>query len=176
LKFRKNPDFTALSLGGSVRRGADITLEIGGAKLRLLSVHLKSGCFQGSLDAGGDDCTKLKQQLPLLEQWIDARANEQAAFVVLGDFNRRFITGDAFWPEIDDGQPPNADLTDAGEGKTSSCQGGKFPVYIDHVVLDKRAAAQTAPESFSQLVFDPADEAKFKLSDHCPISVRVSIP
>jgi endonuclease/exonuclease/phosphatase family metal-dependent hydrolase len=176
LKFRKNHDFTALALGGSVRRGADITLEIGGAKLRLLSVHLKSGCFQASLDTPGNDCPKLKQQLPLLEQWIDARANEDTPFLVLGDFNRRFIDGDTFFPELDDSNPPNADLNDAGAGMSSKCEGGKFPVYIDHIVLDKRAAARMAPGSFNQLIYDPADESTFRLSDHCPIFIRLAIP
>ena len=94
-----------------------------GQPLRLLSVHLKSFCHQNDLDnvspTSNTDCGKLKQQIPILEGWIEERAQEGVALVVLGDFNRRFnIAGDDMWADLDDGGP---DLTKHTEGLTSAC-------------------------------------------------------
>jgi len=46
LRFTANPDLAGLTLGpGSrLRSGADITLDLPGGRLRLLAVHLKTGC------------------------------------------------------------------------------------------------------------------------------------
>ena len=47
---------------------------------------------------------------------------------MLGDFNRRFdATGDAFWREIDDGDPEGLDLHRATEGAISECSGRQVP-------------------------------------------------
>jgi hypothetical protein len=81
-----------------------------GQPLRLLSVHLKSFCHEDDLDdvSPGDNthCGRLKQQIPILESWIEERAQAGVPLVVLGDFNRRFnIAGDDMWRELDDGDP-----------------------------------------------------------------------
>ena len=109
-----------------------------------------------------------------LEEWIDARAAEQIPFIVLGDFNRRMdIPNDAFWPEIDDGNPANADLSRVSEGKASDCWGGEFPIYIDHIALDRIATKWVVGGSFKQLVYTDSENLKKKLSDHCPISIII---
>jgi exonuclease III len=169
-------DFTALALDGSVRRGTDITVRVGGQDVRLLSVHLKSSCFDDDLDADNRHCRKLKQQVPILEGWIDERTREGVPFVVLGDFNRRFdAEGDEFFPEIDDGEPAGLDLIRVTEGLTSECLGGRFPVYIDHIVLDEQAAAFLIPGSFLQVDISEEAEEAFRLSDHCPIAVDLDV-
>ncbi len=173
----QNPDVTSLGLDGSLRYGTDITVNHNGQTLRLLSVHLKSGCFDNPLNSNNRDCRRLNEQVPLLEEWIDARAAENIPFVVLGDFNRRFDTpGDTFWPEIDDAEPANADLSRVTEGQTSECWNGRFPKYIDHIALDSLTTGWQVPDSFDQLLFS-ADDARFEdvLSDHCPISVELEL-
>jgi endonuclease/exonuclease/phosphatase family metal-dependent hydrolase len=120
--FTANPDFEELDIG-DVRRGADLTVTLDGQPLRLLSVHLKSFCHQDDLDNvspnDNTDCGKLKRQIPILESWIEDRAQEGVPLVVLGDFNRRFnIAGDDMWADLDDGDP---DLTKHTEGRTSAC-------------------------------------------------------
>jgi len=168
-------DFVALSLDGSVRRGTDITVMIGDQHLRLLSVHLKSRCFHDPLDTDNRHCRKLAAQLTHLEAWIDARTREGVPFIVLGDFNRRFdADGDEFFPEIDDDDPQPLDLVRAVEGQASGCLGGRFPVYIDHIVLDEQAAMVMLDGSFEQIQITEADEQQFALSDHCPIAVQLS--
>ena len=177
-------DFVELSLGGSVRRGTDITVSINDQPIRLLSVHLKSGCFDHRLTRDTNACNKLQDQVPILERWIDDRSREGVPFIVLGDFNRRFDTegrnatqlSHVFYPQIDDGDPVGLDLSRLPEpGARSRCSNGKYPVFIDHIVLDEDAMEFLVPGSFQQLVFTAEDERKFDLSDHCPIAVSLKV-
>jgi endonuclease/exonuclease/phosphatase family metal-dependent hydrolase len=174
LRVVPNPDYAALDVGG-VRMGTDLTLLVNGRSLRLLSVHLKSGCFDEALSTASNDCTKLAAQLPVLERWIDARAAANEPFVVLGDFNRRMRSGEAFYSELDDGDPPNADLTLVTDGRTSHCWGGRYAQLIDHIVVSRNAAPWLVQNTFAQQDYDVADAAyKASLSDHCPLSVMLA--
>lgn len=186
LQVVQNDDFVALSTAGSnrnnedLRRGTDITVTVDGQDIRLLSVHLKSGCFAQQLSTNnGNDCRKLKAQIPILESWIDDRAASNTPFIVLGDFNRRFDTaGDEFWPDIDDGMPTNADLSRVTEGLESGCWVGTFPpTFIDHIVLDSLTTEWLVEDSFEQVIFTEANtrENRNVLSDHCPISVELDV-
>jgi endonuclease/exonuclease/phosphatase family metal-dependent hydrolase len=174
LRVERHADVAALDVG-AVRRGVDITIDLGGERLRLLGVHLKSGCFSGALERSAAACAKLRQQLPPLEAWVDAREREGVPFAVLGDFNRRLRQGDPFWTELDDRDPVPTDLTLVTEGRKSRCWNGVYPDFIDHIVLDAQAAAWLVPDSFDQLVYDASDALHRKtLSDHCPISVQLA--
>jgi len=103
LTITHHPDLTSLNVTGGLRHGVDITVGDGIYQIRLLAVHLKSGCFV-KFDPTDEDCEKLEKQVPELEKWIDARAKEEIPFAVLGDFNHRFnLSGNTFWGEIDDG-------------------------------------------------------------------------
>ncbi|TCZ78986.1 endonuclease/exonuclease/phosphatase family protein [Lysobacter sp. N42] len=165
LPFDRQPDLTALQLGDpDLRSGVDVILRPrGGQPLRLLSVHLKSGCSAGDRN---EACPVLFRQVPVLEQWIDRRAAEGMRFAVLGDFNRRLaLPGDAVWAEWDDASPANADLSLAAGDRTAQCN-PRYRDFIDHIVLDRRAAADLAG-------FDEATYAGEALSDHCAISARL---
>ena len=175
VSIQRNPDYVALDLGG-LRRGIDVTLEAQGWSLRLLNVHLKAGCWS---DAAKDQaaCVKLRTQLARLEDWIDARASEGVAFVVLGDFNRRLPARDRFWRELDDSEPPNADLSAPGQRLKPACWGGAFPGFVDHFVLDRLATAYLIESSFEELVYEERGAAaRQRLSDHCPLALRLALP
>jgi endonuclease/exonuclease/phosphatase family metal-dependent hydrolase len=187
LPYRCEPDLQALSLGDRVRRGAAVTIFPGEPReIRLLSVHLKSGCNRALLDSGRKPCRELARQVPLLEGWIDAQARASKRFAVLGDFNRDLLkdAGAArskrgnllrLWAEIDDGDPPEADLTDAAQGQpfVRCAPGQKYSTYIDHIVLSRSLSKALIPDSFSRVTYRPVDAGHLKLSDHCPVSVRV---
>jgi endonuclease/exonuclease/phosphatase family metal-dependent hydrolase len=176
IPFTPNPDVVALAVGGT-RRGADVTIHLAGIDLRILSLHLKTGCWDDALDTDSGPCRILARQLPVLEDWIDARAREGTPFAVLGDFNRRFEAPDRFWPEIDDGDPPGARLTDAVAGVESRCWNGEYPRFVDHLVFGALASAWIAPGSLRQMLFDPGDaHHKRTLSDHCPVAVTLDLP
>lgn len=168
IAFDRHADLTSLMLGNpQLRSGVDITLRPRGqAPTRLLSVHLKSGCFSG---AEAKACPVLRQQIPALESWIDAAANGPDRFAILGDWNRRLaLPGDGVWREIDDSEPANADLRLADEGTRPRCD-PRYDSFIDHIVLDRRAAA--AMRGFEETTYAPG--AKHH-SDHCPVSVTLA--
>lgn len=164
----RNPDLTALSLGNpQLRSGVDIRVTAKGHQpLRLLAVHLKSGCFQGDRAAA---CSVLQQQVPVLEQWIDAAANGPDRFIILGDWNRRLgEPNDAVWVELDDAEPTNADLRLADEGVKPRCD-PRYTAFIDHIVLDRRASADLG--GFIETTYPVGTK---HLSDHCPVTVRLA--
>lgn len=169
------PDHTALAIG-KLRSGAELALQLGSRSIRLLSVHLKSGCFDRALDHG-KECRALALQIPALEAWMDEHALRQTAFAVLGDFNRRFFgrTNDEVWAELDDAQPVESDLDSPTRGQRSSCWGGAHPQFIDHLVLSRTLAAHAMPGTFAELTYAPNDEGyRKRLSDHCAIRVTLA--
>lgn len=176
-------EMRSLALDGqSLRYGMDVTLATDMGPLRLLAVHLKSFCFDAPLDSDKKACKRLKAQAIPLEKWIDTRARSGEAFIVLGDFNRRFgkegadRDGAWLWPILNDGDPVTQSLVRVTQFRSSACWGGKYPAFIDHIVLDQRAAQWVAPDSFRQIVFDGPYSRNKALSDHCPISVDLRIP
>jgi endonuclease/exonuclease/phosphatase family metal-dependent hydrolase len=167
IAFERHADLTSLMLDNpQLRSGIDITIKPRGrAKIRLLGIHLKSGCFAGS-DAKA--CPTLLQQVPALEAWIDAAARAPTRFAVLGDWNRRLSgPGDQVWRDLDDGDPVNADLRLADSGTLPGCD-PRFDSFIDHIVLDRRAGRQMT--AFHEARY--AQGEKHYL-DHCPIAVTL---
>ncbi|MBY8823215.1 endonuclease [Sphingomonas colocasiae] len=168
LAFERHPDLAALSLGDpQLRSGVDITVRPrGAAPIRLLGLHLKSGCFSGS-DARA--CPVLLRQVPALEAWIDTAAKGPVRFAVLGDWNRRLaLAGDSVWREIDDAEPANADLRLADDGVPPGCD-PRYDSFIDHIVLDRRAGA--AMTGFAETRYAAGEK---HYSDHCPVSVTLA--
>jgi endonuclease/exonuclease/phosphatase family metal-dependent hydrolase len=135
----RQPDFEALDIrgDGSLRYGARIDLTHNGQTIQLMSVHLKSGCFENA--STSSTCETLLAQVPVLEGWIDTAAEGPTPFIVLGDFNRRFNQpNDHVWADLDDGEPPNADLPALTQEMPVSCRDNMFTEFIDHLVVDRR--------------------------------------
>jgi endonuclease/exonuclease/phosphatase family metal-dependent hydrolase len=168
LAFDRNPDVTSLMTGNpQLRSGIDITVRPANRRpIRLLGVHLKSGCFSGT---DGKVCPALLAQVPALEAWIDQAALGPTRFVVLGDWNRRLaLPADAIWTEIDDGHPANAHLRLADAGIAPACD-PRYTSFIDHIVLDRRAAKSMI--AFSETHYAPGEK---HYSDHCPVAVTLA--
>ncbi|MGC4084835.1 MAG: endonuclease/exonuclease/phosphatase family protein [Vicinamibacterales bacterium] len=185
--FRCGDDVRGLSLGDTLRRGAVVVLYPGtDRELWLLDVHLKAGCTRQLLDQGGDVCHRLAHQVPFLEGWIDAQARAGHRFAVLGDFNRVLLAekGEArapdgqqrnVWREIDDGDPPGATLFNSAEGQRfANCTPGQaHNGFIDHILLGERLTPMLVAASFQQLTWTARETWRGKLTDHCPIAVRL---
>ena len=164
----RNQDLSALGLGDpDLRWGVDVT--VGRERpLRLLALHLKSGCNSGRTPTD-PDCPVLFAQLPVLEAWIDDRARAGETFAVLGDWNRRLAgRGDAFFADLDDGDPGGTDLALTSGEQAAACK-ARFRDFIDFIVVGEAAAARLEPGSFTEHVYDAPEEAH--PSDHCPVSV-----
>lgn len=172
LRWTRHADLADLALGNpDLRWGVDVTIEMT-KPLRLLAVHLKSGCNSGRTPSDRD-CPVLFNQLPALERWIDARAAGGETFAVLGDWNRRLAArDDAFFAEIDDGAPAGADLTLAAGDHAARCK-ARYREFIDHIALGTKAAARMLPKSFEEYRYGGISEDRHP-SDHCPVSVTFS--
>ncbi len=175
LAITHNPDLVALDVYGPsarhrLRSGADVTLEWPGGRLRLLAVHLKTGCNHDRLTSGRPECDTLRQQVPALQGWIAQRRNEGVPFVVLGDFNRRMDGRDDLLTALNTTAP----LLRATEGRASPCWGGG--AFIDHILAGGAARAWMQPETLRVLVYKEPVAQREELSDHCPVSVRFALP
>jgi endonuclease/exonuclease/phosphatase family metal-dependent hydrolase len=181
LPFACGPELAGLSMNDDVRRGVELRVFPGTAQeLRLLSVHLKSGCARDPLDSTKPSCGELARQVPVLESWIEAQANEHKPFAVLGDFNRdlrREPAGTSLWAEIDDAIPPAADLVNTAEGQAfQNCMPSQtFSGYIDYIILGRQMAQGLVANSFGRALFRPKDALRRKLSDHCPVFIRLRV-
>jgi endonuclease/exonuclease/phosphatase family metal-dependent hydrolase len=171
LRYDINPDVTALA-ANHLRSGADITLHLGGTDLRVLAVHLKKGCRDAPLaKAKSRVCEELRDQIPVLSDWITARQQDGVPFLVLGDFNRWMDGRDTFLADLRKAAP----LVRATEGHSSPCWGGEN--FIDHILAGGAAAGWMHPETLRVLTYGETDRSwKDRLSDHCPVSVRLVVP
>jgi endonuclease/exonuclease/phosphatase family metal-dependent hydrolase len=174
LPYTIHPDVTAIAIEPDMhlRSGVDVTLDLPGAKLRLLAVHLKRGCqTTNRRRAATAACRELAEQQEPLRAWIADRAAAGEAFLVLGDFNRQMDGRDAFLAALRRAAP----LTRATEGRASPCWGGE--AFIDHILAGGPARDWMRPDTLRVLLYDETDAAwKDRLSDHCPVSVRVAVP
>ena len=175
LPFRPNPDLAALAIGGPERRlrsGADVTLDLPSGPLRLLAVHLKTGCRDARLaTAPSEQCATLRRQLSALQGWIAQRRDEGAPFLLLGDFNRWMEPGDGFFAAMQQTSP----LLRATAGQNSPCWGGGG--FIDHIIAGGAARAWLVPGSLKVLVYRETEFAwKDRLSDHCPVAATLRLP
>ena len=171
--YVRHPDLE--SLGGDPssfqRWGTDITVTLGDLSLRLLSVHLKSGCWSSREDESNSSwtkasCSTLKDQIPELRRWADLREQEGIAFGILGDFNRRFaVQDDQAWEMLSPGSSPLQLLT---ADITYDCA-PRFTEFIDHIVLDADAAALLVPNSTREWLRNTLHP------DHCAVSADLQM-
>lgn len=154
-----------IGLSGNLRYGLALSFE--GFNTSILNVHLKSGCFNQSLDSS-KACRSLAKQIPQLASWTSNQAFEKKNFMIVGDFNRQLNSDPKFKSLIS----PLAPLKNAMEG-LDSCH-PKYKAPIDHVLYSANLDVSPAR------VYDFGDEdgqAKYAdmLSDHCPIKVTVRL-
>lgn len=165
IDWRRNADMEAPGAGGAFQRWAvDMTVMAGGRRLRLLSVHLKTGCWGAKQDReekSREACTVLRGQIERLKGWADARRAAGEAFVILGDFNRRLaLAGDWAWRIL---SPPRAPLLLLTGGVRFRCD-PRFPAFIDHMAAGGGAEAMAVRNSFRETA------RRGPHPDHCAIS------
>lgn len=176
ISFTANPDLVALDpypdAPHPLRSGADVTLHFESGLLRLLAIHLKSGCRDEPLKASRRTaCETLRQQLPPLEGWIAQRRAEGVPFVILGDFNRWLDPPDQMWTALNAAAP----LVDAAAGHDNPCWGGA--PFIDHILAGAAARNWMEPDTLRVMLYrETGDDWRERLSDHCPVSVRFHLP
>lgn len=199
LTYRRLPDLAELGLQ-TRRWGTRLLIEStdgGSESIQMLSLHLKSGCSFSRLDGTSNrhQCDLLILQRGILEEWIDARADADERFVLLGDFNRQLDQpNDGFWADIDDATVcdwapdpqlgrkcrPGTERSDAKADLTLANSGvpfpfpfnPRYPYAVDHIVFDAAIGEQVIPESYSALDYEGDEPAP---SDHHPVSISLRL-
>ena len=175
IAVHQNADLAALDVTPDARHrlrsGADLTLDLPSGPVRVLAVHLKTGCQRDRLDQSHRaQCTELRSQAAVLQGWIAERRRDGVPFIILGDFNRWMGPADGLLAALQDAAP----LARATEGHDSPCWGGEH--FIDHILAGGAARAWLDTSSLRVLVYREGAERKEHLSDHCPVSVRFHLP
>ncbi|NVN01925.1 endonuclease/exonuclease/phosphatase family protein [Asaia spathodeae] len=155
--------------GHALRPGLDVTITNGTQILRLLVVHLKSGCWDRTWKENGHACPVLREQIDLIANWMTERDDEGEAYAVLGDFNRRLTEHDSYYLHMTQGIDPVL----VTSGFANPCEGGNY--FIDHILLGGPARKWLVRDSLRVLTYRP-EESGLTLSDHCPVSVRLDLP
>lgn len=176
LQVERHADVTALDVYPAtaprhLRSGLDLSIGSGPDTLRLLVVHLKAGCRDSSPTSRKPACRTLLRQIAVIQDWIMERQDEGEAFAVLGDFNRLLAPDDPALRNLAENGP----LTLATAGHASPCGQGSY--FIDHIILGGAARGWLQPDSLRVMLYrGSGQEQAMRLSDHCPVSVRLSPP
>jgi endonuclease/exonuclease/phosphatase family metal-dependent hydrolase len=175
IAVHRNPDLTALDLYADakfhLRSGLDVTLELPGGALRLLAVHLKTGChFDRLAVSRRPQCATLRDQVAILQRWIAQRRAEGVAFVLVGDFNRVMDAQDDVLATLQ----ATAPLNSITAGRDSPCWGGGH--FIDQILAGGPARFWLDPASLRVLVYREPLGMREHLSDHCPVSAKFHLP
>ena len=170
LEYTRNSDLSAIAGGNRfLRWGTDVTVARGGEELRVLSVHLKSGCWGTDQDdnvSSATACATLREQLETLAEWIADRHEEETPFVIAGDFNRRLaVPGDWAWLLLSEDNPSLSLIT---AGRIARCD-ARYPEYIDHLLFDVNTGASMVLGSFKEA------ERSTPHPDHCAVSARFRV-
>ena len=185
IAYHRHPDLHQLDVWDNqyLRYGVDISLfQQGKPALRLLAVHLKSGCYSNR--HRNKSCTVLKEQFEVLENWITERQEQKQPYIILGDFNRRLAhKGDKLWQKLTSGRLPAPTLVT--QGRDSHCRSqaynkGKkqwevrqYQGFIDHFIIDGRIQEKDTKVSFSEYLYTDQQLKLYQLSDHCPVSISL---
>ena len=171
------PHFTGLTVGGRGRSGAVLRLEPEGSPpLTLMAVHLKSGCAESPLDSAGVACVLLNAQADALAEWILLQRELGSPYILLGDFNRAGPDpADAFWRRLDAAAGGALRNAAAGTSFRNCFIGQPYTRYIDHILLDPALEGVPGPGGFARHGYSARDALRYRLSDHCPVSIRLSL-
>ncbi len=177
--FRCDADVAGLSLGDELRRGATVVLYPDTAReLHLLAVHLKSGCWRQPLDSRAHACERLTRQAPAVHDWVASQQRARHRFAVLGDFNRDLLAehADGLWARLEADLPESSLVNTASRAVFRNCYPGQTHTgFIDYILLGNTLASAQIAGSFERLTYSAADAWRLKLSDHCPVAIRLRL-
>lgn len=178
LNVEKHASYSDLAGPRSSQRwGTDVTLKGENESIRLLSVHLASGCWGPEQDESGSPrtqgiCKTLIKQIQSLGEWIDERNEAGEAFVILGDFNRRLALEDDWAAEVLLAEGKNASLLTnkirTQKTKAEWCD-ARYANLIDHFIVSDSLVSLVDPDSI-------IEHPRMRESpDHCIISAAFAL-
>ncbi|KXF83123.1 endonuclease/exonuclease/phosphatase family protein [Enterovibrio coralii] len=150
--------------------------------LHLLSIHLKSGCFETPVRRN-NSCKKLERQIDALSVWIKTRQKLGHEFVIAGDFNHYMNTSNEWVWETLQKEAGKGNLINLSEHTIAKCKARRFNyrtkrweqvVYdklIDHIIASPGVLSSDIIPLAKQFRYSYHSVANYRLSDHCPVYV-----
>ena len=127
---------------------------------------LRSVQYSPVSPSGRFACTTLRNQILEISAWSERREDEEIAFGILGDFNRRLaVSGDWAWAKLSPEFSPFELLTADIEYRCDP----RFREFIDHIALDTDAVALLVPNSTHE--WPRHDDHP----DHCAVSTDLQV-
>lgn len=185
-----HPDLRALGLstftsGGHLRYGAYIEIKPPNSPpLHLLSIHLKSGCFD-DVKKRKKSCKKLKRQMDSLSVWITTRLAQNQEFVIAGDFNHYLNEDNEWFFKMLKKDISNAPLLHLSKNTKAHCEANRYqyrtkkwkPItykkLIDHIIVSPGVIHQGEIPQAKQYQYSKQNVMTYRLSDHCPVYVKL---
>lgn len=168
--YVRNDDLSQLAVGNpGLRWGTDITVRTD-PPIRLLSIHLRSGCWgtqQDNDEGRASICQSLREQMPHLQSWVDSRERDGHAYVVLGDFNRRLAVEGDWGYEVLAGSTESRPFL-LTKPLRPACD-PRYTELIDHIVTGQTLRKRFIAESLREIP-KHADHP-----DHCLIFASFSL-
>jgi len=177
VKIREVSALTELSLGSSqLRQGLVALVDHAGVSVRILSVHLKSGCQVAPFESNNANCGALRDQLEVLKDWIREREAQNQPYMMVGDFNRTLEDNDPFMLGLEDaaGKP----LYRTTVGQRPSCwdhfpDAPSYPSFIDHHIASPTVVAAWGTPTLNIYNYtETYPDAWLYVSDHCAITAN----
>ncbi|MDB5884655.1 MAG: hypothetical protein JWR74_826 [Polaromonas sp.] len=157
------------------RDSVAIQLQLGAQRIWVVSVHLKSSCERKMLPTAraSTDCIVLHRQLLILRDWLPRLMGDDSHVVLGGDFNRRGdpdYESDAYLSLVRSPVASRVVAKPVQRNCTTFAGADRKP--IDYYMLFGIPPDRVSVE---ELVIADADlQAGYKLSDHCPVLLRIS--
>ncbi len=168
-------DFDELGLDNpGLRHGMELNAATSMGEIRLLNVHMKSGCFVDDFSREDSDaCQTYALQAPVLDGWIERMESRTQPYVVLGDFNHRLSAPYNRMTQLmgdnSDGSPSTL------VNKTALLIGCHpwYPAPIDHILVGNMQDPALITSAMAH-DFDNMDPDAM-LSDHCAVSLTMEV-
>lgn len=158
-----------------LRHGLELTVATPLGKLKLLNVHMKSGCFVDSYEKGARDgkeaCISFAQQTDMLVDWVEKQQNSQIPVVLLGDFNHRLS---APYNQLTQRLMQAGESTIGLENTSQSLIGCHpyYPAPIDHIWVGR--LSDNRYQKSAQVHHYDDMSVNAMLSDHCALTLELS--
>ena len=163
-----------LAVTTNSRQGLAAVIEHSGTQVHILGVHLKAGCARDRLQSNDSDCRTLRQQLQVVQDWIEGRESREQPYLIVGDFNRVFDDSDSFLQSLNAVAGDDLYITTTGLRPTcwDHLQGApSYDDFIDHHIVSQELISTWGTPEFSIYNYSETYSRAWEyVSDHCPIT------
>ena len=171
-RVQPHPQF-GLDLPG-LRHGLELIVDSPLGELRLLNVHLKSGCFVDNYSrADSEACQIFARQAPVLDQWVEDRERDGIPYLLTGDFNHRLSAPyNHLTRQLNNNETGSRSTLINTTAPLISCHPW-YPAPIDHIFVGHLPVQQVDLKADTVAFIDMTVDGM--LSDHCAMRLTMHL-